>query len=106
MKKILFICPYFGAFPNYFNLTLNSIKYNPTIDWLIITDITKQYDYPNNVKIINMKFEELQKKVQSCFNFKINLNAPFKMCDFRPAYGIIFKEYLNKLEDNSKGKSI
>ena len=95
MKKILFICPYFGAFPNYFNLTLNSIKYNPTIDWLIITDITKQYDYPNNVKIINMKFEELQKKVQSCFNFKINLNTPFKMCDFRPAYGIIFKEYLN-----------
>lgn len=95
MKKILLICPYFGAFPNYFNLTLNSIKYNPTIDWLIITDITKQYDYPNNVKIINMKFEKLQKKVQSYFNFKINLNAPFKMCDFRPAYGVIFKEYLN-----------
>ena len=82
MKKILFICPYFGAFPNYFNLTLNSIKYNPTIDWLIITDITKQYDYPNNVKIINMKFEELQKKVQSCFNFKINLNALLKCAIF------------------------
>lgn len=95
MKKILFICPYFGAFPNYFNLTLKSMEYNPTINWLIITDITKKYDYPNNVKILNISFEQLQKKVQSCFNFKIKLNVPFKMCDFRPAYGIIFKEYLN-----------
>ena len=41
MKKIVFICPYFGAFPNYFNLTLKSIEYNKTIDWLIITDIKK-----------------------------------------------------------------
>lgn len=95
MKKIIFICPYFGAFPNYFNLTLKSIEYNKTIDWLIITDIKEKYDYPNNVKVINMPFTELQEKVQSCFNFDICLNKPFKMCDFRPAYGLIFKDYLN-----------
>lgn len=95
MKKIVFICPYFGAFHNYFNLTLKSIEYNKTIDWLIITDIKEKYDYPNNVKVINMTFTELRKKVQSCFDFDICLNKPFKMCDFRPAYGVIFKEYLN-----------
>lgn len=95
MKKILFICPYFGTYPNYFNLTLNSIKNNPTIDWLIITDIKKEYDYPDNVKVIYMSFFELQKKIQSYFDFKISLNAPFKMCDFRPAYGIVFKDYLS-----------
>lgn len=95
MKKIVFICPYFGAFPNYFNLTLKSIEYNKSIDWLIITDIKKEYNYPDNVKIINMTFTELQKKVQSCFDFDICLNKPFKMCDFRPAYGLIFKDYLD-----------
>lgn len=83
MKKIVFICPYFGAFPNYFNLTLKSIEYNKTIDWLIITDIKEKYDYPNNVKVINMTFTELQKKVQSHFDFDICLNKPFKMCDFQ-----------------------
>ena len=56
MKKIVFICPYFGSFPNYFNLTLKSIEYNKTIDWLIITDIKEKYDYPDNVKVINMSF--------------------------------------------------
>ena len=94
MKKIVFICPYFGAFPNYFKLTLNSIKYNKTIDWLIITDIVQNYNYPSNVKIINMSFNELRKKVQSYFDFTIALDAPFKMCDFRPAYGLIFKDYI------------
>ena len=94
MKKIIFICPYFGVFPNYFKLTLNSIKYNKTIDWLIITDIVQNYNYPSNVKIINMSFNELRKKVQSYFDFTIALDAPFKMCDFRPAYGLIFKDYI------------
>lgn len=98
MKKIVFICPYFGAFPNYFNLTLKSIEYNKTIDWLIITDIKEKYDYPNNVKVINMTFTELRQKVQSCFDFDICLNRPFKMCDFRPAYGLIFKDYLDNYD--------
>ena len=98
MKKIIFICPYFGAFPNYFNLTLKSIEYSKTIDWLIITDIKEKYDYPNNVKVINMTFTELRKKVQSCFDFDICLNKPFKMCDFRPAYGLIFKDYLDNYD--------
>ena len=98
MKKIVFICPYFGAFPNYFNLTLKSIEYNKSIDWLIITDIKKEYNYPDNVKVINMTFTELRQKVQSCFDFDICLNKPFKMCDFRPAYGLIFKDYLDNYD--------
>ena len=98
MKKIIFICPYFGKYPNYFNLTLNSIKYNDTIDWLIITDIQEKYDYPKNVKVINMSFENLREKIQSYFNFKISLDKPFKLCDFRPAYGVIFKQYINKYD--------
>lgn len=94
MKKILFICPYFGKYPNYFNLTLNSIKYNNTIDWLIITDIKAHYDYPDNVKVIYMTFSELQKKIQSCFDFKISLDRPYKLCDYKCAYGFIFKEFI------------
>ena len=98
MKKIIFICPYFGKYPNYFNLTLNSIKYNDTIDWLIITDIKKIYEYPQNVKIINMTFDELREKVQSVFDFKISLDTPYKICDYKCAYGYIFKEYISSYD--------
>lgn len=98
MKKIVFICPYFGAFPDYFNLTLKSIEYNKTIDWLIITDIKEKYDYPDNVKVINMSFTELRKKVQSCFDFKIYLGKPYKLCDYKCAYGLIFEEYIKNYD--------
>ena len=98
MKKIVFICPYFGSFPNYFNLTLKSIEYNKTIDWLIITDIKEKYDYPDNVKVINMSFTELRKKVQSCFDFKIYLGKPYKLCDYKCAYGLIFEEYIKNYD--------
>lgn len=98
MKKIVFICPYFGAFPDYFNLTLKSIEYNKTIDWLIITDIKEKYDYPDNVKVINMSFTELRKKVQSCFDFKIYLGKPYKLCDYKCAYGLMFEEYIKNYD--------
>lgn len=98
MKKIVFICPYFGAFPDYFNLTLKSIEYNKTIDWLIITDIKEKYDYPDNVKVINMSFTELRKKVQSCFDFRIYLGKPYKLCDYKCAYGLIFEEYIKNYD--------
>ena len=94
MKSIVFIVPYFGKFPSYFQLWLNSCKLNPTIEWLIITDISEHYDYPQNVKIISMTFKELKIYIQTKYDFPINLNAPYKLCDFRPAYGEIFQEFI------------
>ena len=52
MKKIAIIVPYFGEFPNYFPLFLNSCRYNPTVDWLLVTDIADPVDYPQNVRVI------------------------------------------------------
>jgi len=41
-----------------------------------------------------MSFDELRDLVQSKFDFKIALYKPYKICDFRPAFGLIFEEYL------------
>lgn len=94
MKSIVFIVPYFGKFPNYFQLWLNSCKENSTINWLIITDIEDKYDYPSNVMRVKMTFDELKAFIQSKYDFKIGLQTPYKLCDFRPAYGDIFQDYI------------
>lgn len=93
-KKIVFIIPYFGKFNNYFKLFLNSCKANPDINWLIFTDDKTQYDYPTNVIVNYMTFEEAKALFQSKFNFKIGLQRPYKLCDFKPTYGYIFEEYI------------
>lgn len=92
MKSINMIIPYFGEFPNYFQLFLNSCKMNPTIDWTIITDNKEKYEYPDNVKKIKMTFSELRAKVQEKFDFHVALDKPYKLCDLRPAYGYIFPQ--------------
>lgn len=94
MKKCCFIIPFFGKMPNYFPLFLKTCKYNPDFNWLIITDDNTEYNYPSNVEKIKMTFNELRKLIQSKFDFQISLQKPYKLCDFKPAYGLVFEEYL------------
>ena len=92
MKKIVFIIPYFGKFNNYFQLFLNSCAKNEKIDWLIYTDDKTLYDYPKNVNVRYTTFEKIKELFQSKFNYKISLEKPYKLCDYRPLYGYLFEE--------------
>ena len=94
MKSIIFIIPYFGHFNNYFEIWLNSCAHNPTIDWLIFTDCKNEYDYPRNVKVVYTTFDEIRTHFQSFYDFPISLEKPYKLCDFRPAYGEVFYDYI------------
>lgn len=95
MKKIVFIIPYFGKFKNYFQLFLNSCEKNKEYcDWIIITDNNSHFIYPENVYLIHSTFEEVQNKIKEKFNFKISLEYPYKLCDYRPAYGYIFSDLI------------
>lgn len=96
MKKGAFVIPYFGHFNNYFQLFLNSCKYNPDYDWIIFTDDKTKYDYPKNVIVHYITFSELKKDIQKKFEFPIALNYPYKFCDLKPMYGYIFSNYLKK----------
>lgn len=95
MKKILFICPYFGKLPiNHMKLWLLSCEKNPTIDWLILTDDhADELKYPSNVKVVYTTLEEIKQQAQKKFDFSIYLGHPYKLCDYKPAYGYIFTEY-------------
>lgn len=94
MKRACFIIPYFGKLPNYFQLFLNSCKANKNFDWLLFTDDMSDYNFPENVKRIHMSWNNFKKYVQNKFEFKISLDYPKKLCDFKPTYGYIFEDYI------------
>lgn len=94
MKKCCFIVLYFGKMPSYIEVFLKSCSYNSDYDWLIITDDRRPYKFPNNVFVRYLTFEEIRKKFQSKFDFKISLEDPYKLCDYKPAYGYIFEEFI------------
>ena len=72
--SLCLIIPYFGRFPSFFNLFLESCKNNPSIDWLLITDNTLKID-SSNIHVINMAFDELKILVQKKIDFQIALNT-------------------------------
>lgn len=94
MKKVCLIVPYFGHLPNYFQLFLKSCAANSDFNWLIFTDDNTAYNYPDNVTRVLTSFTEIKNLFASKFDFKIALDSPYKLCDFKPTYGYVFEDYL------------
>lgn len=97
-KKCVFILPYFGEFNNYFPLFLKTCRTNKLYHWIVLTDNNKEYDYPENVYVINTTLEKIKEKAEKKLGFSISLSSPYKLCDYKPAYGFLFEEYLTEFE--------
>ncbi len=94
MKSIALIIPYIGRFKKDIVFWMRSVENNPTIDFLLFTDVEVE-NPPENLHIFKFSFEELHALFQQNFDFKICLNKPYKFCDFRPSYGEVFAEYIS-----------
>lgn len=95
-NNICIILPYFGAFPTFFKFFIESCKKNSSVDFLIFTDNEIDFDVTSNIKIEIISWNSFVCHIQQKFDFKISLTRPYKLCDFKPAYGYIFSEYLLK----------
>lgn len=97
-KSIAIIVCYFGKLPDYFNLWLKSCEMNNTIEFFVFTDQKNIKEYPKNVNVNFTDLNSLKKQFENKLNMTISLENPFKICDFRPAFGIIFEDYLNNYD--------
>lgn len=93
-NKVCFVIPYFGKLPTWFQIYLNTCKANEEFDWLLFTNDKTNYNYPKNVKVNYIEFLELKELIQNKYDFQISLERPYKLCDFKAAYGDIFDEFL------------
>ena len=93
-KSIVILICYYGSFPWYFEYFLHSCKFNPTIDFFIFSDINYGKQLPKNVTIIKKSIEEIKITASKKLGFSINIDFPYKLCDFKPAYGMLFSEFI------------
>ena len=91
--KIAIVTCWYGVYPWYFPYFIHSCVYNPTIDFYIITD-NKQIlkNQPANLKIIYKTLKEINITASQKLGFAVNINHPYKLCDFKPAYGFLFPD--------------
>ncbi|MDR1568658.1 MAG: hypothetical protein LBS33_08285 [Streptococcaceae bacterium] len=91
--------PYFGTLPDMFDLWLYSVSLNPTIDFLLMTDVNlEKYNVPSNLHVTHTTFQKMQERVKKHFGETAKLERPYKLCDYRPSYGELFKEELTEYE--------
>lgn len=91
--SIRLVVPYFGPRPPYFPLVVRSMAANPDVSWLLLTD-QPVTDAPPNLVVQLCEFDALARRIQDAFDFQVSLDSPYKLCDFRPAFGEIFAEEL------------
>ena len=93
--SVALILPYFGKFPNYFPLWLKSAGANPSFTFMIFTDEDMSgYSIPQNVKVHAMSLREIKERAAKYLDFEPVLETPYKLCDYKPLYGLIFEDYL------------
>ena len=84
---------WYGTYPWYFSYFIHSCFYNSSIDFYIITDNEQRIPYkPDNVKIVFKTLSEIKKTATDKLGFTVNIEHPYKLCDFKPAYGFLFPE--------------
>ena len=96
--KIKLICIYYGMLPEWFPLWLKSCSKNPNYDFLLITDQKYENTYAKNVEIKNLSWEELKHKFENVLEMPISLEKPYKLCDFRPIFGMAFADELKEYD--------
>lgn len=93
--RIAIIVCWFGKFPWYFRYFLNSCSYNDTIDFLIFNDQSFETNkLPGNVRLISLSLDDLRIAASSRFKFSVSVDTPYKVCDYKPAYGYLFADFI------------
>lgn len=92
--KICFVACYFGAWPKHINLLLKSCQYNPSVDFLLVSDCGPLPQAPENVRVVPVTLGALKQRITEQLGMEVALNRPYKLCDFKTAYGVILADYL------------
>lgn len=92
MKSVVIIFPYFGTLPVQYKMWRASALYNPTVDFMFFTDAHVKPE--KNIIVHKMPFSEFKKIIQQAFDFPIVLDRPYKLCEYKQAYGYILQDYI------------
>lgn len=97
-NSVILLIPYFGKWPEWFDLYLESLTNNPLIDFHFFTDCDIPKDPPTNCKFTTISFDEYINLAERKIGTKLNVPNPYKICDLRPFFGKIHEEIIEKYD--------
>jgi hypothetical protein len=95
---IALIIPYFGPLPSYFPYFLASAIKSRVLDVFFFTDALLDPNIGANIKVHRYTMSDFNQLATRMLRMKVAVSSPYKLCDFKPAYGAIFEEYIRGYE--------
>ncbi len=94
-ERLVLIACYMGKLPWYFNYFVHSCRFNPTVDFYFVGDnFNSRKEFPDNVHVVQCTLSEFSSLASDRLGFSVDIKHPYKLCDFKPTYGLLFSELL------------
>lgn len=86
-KSLLFFTAWFGPWPAWMKFHLQSVRFNPDIDWVLIGDAPPPPDLPDNVRVLIQPFADYRALCDRRLDLACRWTSPYKLCDLKPLFG-------------------
>lgn len=93
-KRMAFIVVWFGDFPSYLNLFLQSASKQRDFDFIFFIENDKLPYSSDNIKFIKISFDEFNALAISRGIIESPITYAYKLCDIKPAWFHILEDYL------------
>ncbi|MGC4128425.1 MAG: hypothetical protein QM564_02460 [Bergeyella sp.] len=94
MQRIAIIVFYFGRLPWYHNFFIESCFNNKTVDFVFFSDNFTEERLNQNIREVPFSLDEFNKLASDKLDLNIIVKSGLKICDLRPAFGLIFEDFL------------
>ena len=98
MQSIGIVICYFGQWPPWFTIFLETCRHNPTVHFLFFTDCELPERAPKNTRFTPLSLDAFSTLASDKLDLPIQVKTPYKICDFLPAYGVIFEDHLETFD--------
>lgn len=96
--SLAIVVTYFGKAPLWLPAFLLSCRDNRDIQWFLYADFEAPAPLPANVTLRPMELGELRSRATDVFGTRIAITHRRKICDLKPAYGLIFADDLQPFD--------
>ncbi len=92
--SIALILPFFGPWPDWMPAFLVTCAWNPDVDWHFFSDTPAPAAHPDNVFFHRSTLDRIAARAADALGFPVHLQRAYKLCDLKPAYGLMFPDHL------------
>jgi len=96
MKKAAIFSVYMGEFPPYHKFTRETMNFNQSYDWFILTDNVTEETRLGNVRYLPYETKDLEGDLTELLSAPIALPSPRKIADTKVCWGELFKKLSEK----------